>query len=188
MNNLYTRSELTKLVRSVFIEENIMNTTNLIVNELSKLSPYYEEEYSYAPVKHKDYNNICLGKIKGNTIVDYISYHHTIEYYFKGWINRTQELRDIISPQIKHYRNTHCELDNCKLCGKSMKDAQVDHEIPFKVLVDDWLITHNLDIESFSKLSDVQRQLLCKDFSDYHLKHAKLRYLCKHCNLTRPKK
>lgn len=188
MNNLYTRNELSSFVKKEINEDNIMNTNNLIINELAKLSEHYSKDYEYAVVRHNLYNNLCIGKIMNGYIKEYISVNSTIEYYFKGWVNRIHELRDSVQQQIKQYNDSHWEGDPCPLCNQPLYDKHVDHVIPFNKLVEDWLVIHNLDIEKFSKLSDVDRQLLCKDFSDYHFKHAKLRYLCKHCNLSRKKR
>lgn len=196
LGNLYTKTEFTKLIKKEIRIDNIMNTTNPIINEFIKHSEHYKEfdengnRYLYGVVKNENYShtqqiNLCIGRIKDNCVEKYISVNSTIELFFNGWINRTSELRTIVQQQIDNYRYNTWSPDKCELCKKPSQEYHVDHIVFFNKLVEDWLISHNLDIQSYSKLPEVERQKLCKDFSSYHQKHAKLRLICKHCNLIR---
>ena len=102
--------------------------------------------------------------------------------------NINSALRYAIEPQIKAFRNSS-ELV-CEFC-KSIEDIQIDHIITFKDLTDCFL-KNRKDIPTLFDDNDYNSckfKLEDKRFENewyiYHQNNAKLRCLCRKCNLAR---
>jgi ribosomal protein L14 len=104
----------------------------------------------------------------------------------------TKALRFEIQPQIDGFKIL-CDDSICGLCETSlvsMEALHIDHVIPFKQLVSDWMKFHAITYEMIetkamklgSKMSNVEQ---AKSWFDYHLKHSQLRKVHARCNLKR---
>lgn len=127
-----------------------------------------------------------------------ISWNSCAHLRFKNEINHLNDsLRSCISPQIIHFK---CNNSNkCTKCGEVKSDMHVDHIIHFEELKEKFLkicFKDNISIpKKFSELTDGTNRSCFRpedsEFSnkwyEYHEEHAKLRILCKNCNLTRRK-
>jgi len=105
-------------------------------------------------------------------------------------------LRDSISHQIETYRiradKTHCSMCNDCLIGKI---HHIDHENHFAQIVDEFNKLYNITIPTeynkkpitFIRTFLFEDQWIGEKFYNFHLERAKLRIVCKNCNLTRNK-
>ena len=127
-----------------------------------------------------------------------ISWYSCANLRFKNEINNFNDsLRSCISPQIIHFKCNNS--DKCEICNEVKSEMHVDHIIQFEELKEKFLkicIEDNIRIpKEFSELTDGSNRPCFKsedsEFSEkwyeYHEKNAKLRILCKNCNLTRSK-
>jgi len=80
-------------------------------------------------------------------------------------------------------------LNTCKLSGKSLNSCKTacDHVVPFAKLVDDWLISQNLQFKDISVKGRgsnkyFEEQSLMQDWYDYHAEHAVLQMVCSKAN------
>jgi hypothetical protein len=102
-------------------------------------------------------------------------------------IKLSKAFRTAIDSQIKEY---HSKNQNkiCELCG-SDKFIDVDHIIKFKTLRDNFLLLYPNHPKLFDKNKNAQEifreedREFSKAWQHYHLKEAKLRYLCHKCNI-----
>jgi hypothetical protein len=104
----------------------------------------------------------------------------------------TEALRQAIYPQVLNFKRTN--INRCVICN-SWDNPHVDHHEPqFIQLKNNFLQTTTLAIptefdetpayKTKFKSTDAQFQ---EEWGKYHLNNAKLRILCKRCNLSRPK-
>lgn len=101
--------------------------------------------------------------------------------------NLVRALRDSVQDQIDEFKILN-PLNVSEICPISHEplgcDAQVDHIIPFHILVKDWLkdfekVVCSYDIVKQSYILDTS---ISKNWSDYHKKRASLRWLSKKGN------
>ena len=152
---------------------------------------YQETKFTYDQIEHVSitstkYNNKCF-----EVYVDDIWYPCSIKRLSGS--KRTESdnlnrgLRLAIEPQIKEFKcdnplniNDICPIHNTKLGP----NAEVDHEIPFKVLVTDWKKTnknvkYNYDLD---KKDYIIIEPWRTSWYNFHRNNAKLRWLSKKGN------
>lgn len=129
--------------------------------------------------------------IKNDRNIDNISYLACIN---KPNLNKdiNSALRDCIETQISNFKRSLRE-EKCLFCDNA-NDIQIDHIVLFRYLVDDFLTNkayipnlfddHPIYHYAIFKQEDKQ---FANEWYEYHLHNAKLRPLCKKCNLTRSK-
>lgn len=103
-------------------------------------------------------------------------------------------MREEIISQIMDYNNNN-KIKKCCFCGSS-DNIHTDHIIQFKQLKEEYLKTvkkediptsfdsSNITYRSIFKKEDLK---FSKGWNVYHKENAKLRYLCRLCNLSRAK-
>ena len=117
--------------------------------------------------------------------------------------NLIRALRNAIEPQIIGFRKTPLNPENiCPVTNKKLgTDAQVDHEIPFHILAEDWLrlyavkdncchalkkcegVRQNKDVTYVYDALQMNYTLFKKsEWFNYHLTNAKLRWVSKEGN------
>lgn len=102
-------------------------------------------------------------------------------------LHLTRSLRQSIQEQINHFRSEN-KLDTNKKCpvtgNKLGSDAQVDHEIPFSVLADNWLkennnVSFHYDLDMVNYILD---EPFLESWQTYHLDNAILRWVSREGN------
>ncbi len=163
--------------------------------ELFKRHPAYPEKI-FGMIDVKIRNNPKYGQkelyiLYENGNCQDISYNLCITGKPKN--NLKVAMRVAIEPQIIRFRNISeyiCQTETCK----STDDLEVDHEIHFEKLYDDFMAQYNGNIPSV--FDENVGHLKCfkkedREFEtkwyNYHEKNAKLRMLCKTCNRCREK-
>lgn len=134
-----------------------------------------------------------------NGQMDPISWHKAVEgKKSSNGKSLIKCMRDAIMHQIFDFKKNNkfekCGNPSC-VCPRDIADEHVDHIIPFTQLVEDFLKNNNLKVPQFfdcvpgtSILAFKSQDILFQNaWKDYHLRNAKLRYLCKTCNLKRSK-
>jgi len=104
-----------------------------------------------------------------------------------------EAFRVCIRSQIKEFRQAAVFPLACAISGIKIYDhgkLHVDHKIPFKVILDDFLSLYNLELLNIKTIGNAENlQLasadLCKRFYDYHKENAILRYTLMEYNLKR---
>lgn len=115
--------------------------------------------------------------------------------------NAQMAMRNAVEPQIIAFRDSEFsgrQRVQCALSGKAVSSAEseVDHEIPFRKLVDDFLreegialgsvqVNATRDGETATLLADNE---FCKRWCDFHQKHARLRIVTSEANRKRSRK
>lgn len=110
----------------------------------------------------------------------------------------TQSMRYAIRRQIFHWKTTHQLNRKCQQCP-SILHLHVDHINPFVDIKKDFLILcqeHNLTLPTEFAFNRKTCQpkfkktdaSFCARWQRYHLKHAKLQWLCASCNLSKGKR
>ncbi len=160
----------------------------------------------YHPEKHtklKDVIDLCIVNNKRNFKyyeVNLIREDGTVEdiSYRCCILNRPKNkslndaMRYTIQPQIDDFKNS-VEIYKCEYCN-SYENIEIDHIKPFKDLTEDFLKNRN-DIPvlfddspyNFAMFRHEDKNINDEWF-DYHKITAKLRCLCKQCNISRNKK
>ena len=103
--------------------------------------------------------------------------------------NLIRSLRNAIEPQIKHFRicNPLNPKDICPITNGDLgTDAEVDHQIPFHILADEWLtkktnVSYIYNIETFNYILQEPHY---EKWSSFHLEKAILRWVSKEGNKT----
>ncbi len=183
------------------------------IGECSSIKKYHSEQWDlfmYLFERHSDYpgkfdelidvsirynpvftNQLEVIIIKNNGEEDDVS-------VFKNCItgkpkdNLTIAMRNSILPQILEFRNNNSLI--CELC-KGIKNIEIDHFDPLFVdlkttFLNNYKDTLPVDFKqnnSHSKVfidSDIHFE---NEWNKYHRKNARLRVLCKKCNLSREK-
>jgi len=105
--------------------------------------------------------------------------------------NLNSALRVAIEPQIEYFKK-NVKNWKCDLCSSNV-DIQIDHITIFKDLKEEFL-KNEINIPNIFGNDCYNRAKFKEDDKDfenrwceYHKKNAKLRVLCKDCNLTRKK-
>lgn len=138
-----------------------------------------------------------INLVKEDDTIEDISYNVCVTGKPKS--NRQEllsALRYSIQNQIFDFRNNN-NTDFCDLCKKPTDGIlHIDHVVEFHKLVDDFhrqttylLPTEFEDVKDGTnrcKITNKDKKYE-KQFQLYHQKHAILRPLCKHCNLSRNK-
>jgi hypothetical protein len=106
--------------------------------------------------------------------------------------NLNSALRVAIEPQINNFKK-NIKNWKCDLCNSNI-DIQIDHITLFKDLSKDFLKNEIMSIPNTYEKDYYNRPTFKEEDNDfesrwceYHRKNAKLRTLCKDCNLTRKK-
>ena len=102
--------------------------------------------------------------------------------------NLVRATRLAIQPDIDEFRSNHIlnPTDTCPVTNKPLgKDAQVDHQIPFNVLLTEWLDKGNENATFIYDL-DVMNYILLEPFlrtwTQFHAEKAVLRWVSKEGN------
>ena len=132
----------------------------------------------------------CFGVVGADGTVDERSYKTALNGY-----NKTGEvkccMRAVIQRQIEEFRRNNIVPETCPICCAVMSEVHIDHIVPFCKLLADFLSKESLTFDDIEIVREVGKNKRLKDeelgkrFADYHQQHAKLRYLCAHCNITR---
>jgi hypothetical protein len=101
--------------------------------------------------------------------------------------NLIRALRNAIEPQIIDFICNKVSLNPENICPVTNKklgtDAQVDHEIPFHILAEDWLRLRALkDVTYVYDALQMNYVLTTSEWFNYHLTNAKLRWVSKEGN------
>ena len=100
-------------------------------------------------------------------------------------------LRWLIKPQIDEWKEAHSMPEKCPLCNKPIENPHIDHIVPFRYILYDFLNLVNKKMDDVEIIHErgadkhLKDEELGKKFIRYHKQRAKLRYLCAHCNITR---
>jgi 5-methylcytosine-specific restriction endonuclease McrA len=105
-------------------------------------------------------------------------------------------LRFEVYDQIKTVKDAMHATFECPICFKTVSKSQchIDHIHPFKLIMNDWCILNNINIEDPPLLHhrgpiiSLQNRELALNWYDYHKHHAKLQPLCAPCNLRKSAK
>jgi 5-methylcytosine-specific restriction endonuclease McrA len=97
-------------------------------------------------------------------------------------------MRRTVADQIADFRRHELELlgdasPHCKICGAPIalqSDIHIDHVVPFKCLVDDFVRER-----ATPDLEDRIPPVWISAWQDYHRFHAVLRIACRECNIRR---
>lgn len=175
-NNSNISPEDNEILKDIYIKYYVSDELNLKLNRS-------DIDYFYIAL-HPKFNNKCLW-IKTTNGHETTSVKRMVGTKSNANARLTSTLRNIIDPQIKHFRETNTILssDLCPITGQCIGSyTEVDHIIPFRELVKDWLFTlHSKPTPVFdnnNKLYTLNEPELSSWF-EYHKKHAKLRYLSK---------
>ena len=138
-----------------------------------------------------EYPNIrCFAVVEADGTIDKRSYRAIINGYDqKQDVNHC--LRWLIKPQIDEWKTLNTMPETCPLCHKPLDHPHVDHILPFRTILSDFLHESHIKIEDIEIVRETGKDKYLKDkalgqkFYDYHKEHATLRYLCAHCNIKR---
>jgi len=131
-----------------------------------------------------------IKNVKGEIITESISYRCCINKPNKD-ANLKSAMRTAIIPQILDFRNK--VLLECEIC-KSNEDIQIDHIIQFQCLYNNFIknrkdIPHIFDTDLCNRaIFNIKDKDFKNEWCEFHKDNAKLRCLCKKCNLTRKKR
>lgn len=142
------------------------------------------------PVNNKSFHNSII--FKDDTMVD-ISFLWCVDLINREPPDETQNkinqcLRKSINSQIEEFKK-NTKDKNCQICTKNNCEYHVDHIIKFRDLAKEFL-SLNLNIPEIendiinggSKFKNENDEFITK-WQIYHKENAKLRILCKKCNL-----
>lgn len=113
--------------------------------------------------------------------------------------NLKEAMRVSIEPQIDDFRNLNFEIGMyCQICGLnilSIHDSQIDHEIHFETLVNNFLLVNTIkvpddfDDEIITNRAKfkIEDSIFSDDWIKFHSSEAKLRVVHSSCNLGRKK-
>lgn len=113
--------------------------------------------------------------------------------------NLKEAMRVAIEAQIDNFRDTNFEIGmSCQICGLnvlSIQDSQIDHEIHFETLVNNFLLinTANVPDDFDDEVVTNRAKFKIEDSAfaiawvNYHLSESKLRIVHTSCNLGRKK-
>ncbi len=101
--------------------------------------------------------------------------------------NLIRALRNAIQYQIIEYRNKNKLNPNekCPIINENLGiDAQIDHEIPFHILSNEWLKNHSNVKYSYdlNEMNYILQEPYLQEWREYHLLNAKLRWVSKNGN------
>jgi len=101
--------------------------------------------------------------------------------------NLIRSLRNAIEPQIKNFRacNPLNPADICPITKKALGiDAQVDHQIPFHILAEEWIKDNKNSsyIYVLDKFEYILQEPHYTTWSEYHFEKAILRWVSKEGN------
>jgi hypothetical protein len=162
--------------------------------ELFKRHPKYPEKIDgmcdVSITCNKIGKGLCLNIIKQDGTIDDISWKMCVSGKEKDRFK--EALRVAIHDQISLFRETN--ETRCALCVTTKNvEYHIDHEIHFEELVHNFLKTCKLNKPTqFQNAEDNRKKFKTEDenyeneWKIYHKQYAKLRILCKSCNLKRP--
>jgi hypothetical protein len=180
-----------------------------ITNSIKKTKPEYYNFFLELFKRHTDYPNktrnmidiIIKQNIFGSGFeLNIIRDDNSIEdISWKNCVNQRKSndlkaaMRTAIIPQIIDFRQLS-KLD-CEICHKPSDNYEVDHIIHFEKLYTNFIKLQSDIPTSFNDMKDGSNRACFKpsdnkfedDWFKYHKDNAKLRILCKHCNISRPK-
>ena len=128
---------------------------------------------------NKKYFSICVENEWHPTSIKRLAGSNRTEHQ-----NLIRALRHSIEPQIIDFR---CKMplnpeNICPITNKKLgTDAQVDHEIPFHILAEEWLQA-NKDVTYVYDALQMNYVLTTNKWFNYHLENAKLRWVSKEGN------
>ena len=200
MENVLTEKTINK--RQSILRDYLKNHNVGILNDKDSITFKHIFEKYYTPdegeekfnssqiccvsiVKDK-YNNKCF-----NIIVDDVRYNTSIKRLSGASIcqnlNITRAMRFLIEDQIKEFiENNPLDINLlCPITGYKLdKDAQVDHEIPFHIICNAWLLKNNpnvvYDTNKFNYV--IEDKEMADSWKSYHKDKAILRWLSKDGN------
>ena len=168
---------------------------NFLINLFRRHPKYPEKIYDICDisiVRNKvNSNGLELNIVKSNGTVDDISWKNCIsgseKDKFKG------ALRVCIDEQIRSFRSTcNNECAICKTLGA--EEYHVDHENHFEEILYEFLQTTRRHKPTIFQNTNDNRKSFTSDDKEYedewklfHKNKARLRLLCRSCNLKRPK-
>jgi hypothetical protein len=174
------------------------NTGELDDNEITHFkhifAQWYEADDTVTKFDVSDISSVRIIRDRGNNCfqinVNNVWYPTSIKRLSGSNITPkiclTRALRNAIESQIMKYRlkNVLNPDDICPVTNKPLGfDAQVDHQIPFHILVSEWLKDNKAEYSySLDARNYVLNELFNKSWCDYHLKHAVLRWVSKEGN------
>jgi hypothetical protein len=211
LNKTYeTQKEFTVFVRKIIYDEiGICDDILNIYPDKYKILIKILERHPDFQSKSKNMCNIKIQRNKYNTgnetiiirdngEID-IAWHNAITGKHKPEKESLMSaMRSSIDPQIYEFR-TNCKIKCCELCG-SVERLQVDHndtkKSAFDELAYNFVMENNMEIpDNFGELNDgthrycfLEKNSVFRDkWIKYHRLRARLRLLCRNCNLSRKK-
>ena len=188
------------LLKLIDVCDTLKNNTNyLFFCELIKRHPEYTEKTAKMVDLKIGYNLLNKSALELNIInndntVTPISWIVCCNSKGKN-INQMfhDALRECITNQILEFKKNNNNV--CSSCGIMSNDYHIDHELDFKKIVLDFMSKYKFDIPKEYDRKKISNQVKFKVedfgikdlFEKYHQEKAKLRVLCKKCNLGRPK-
>lgn len=168
-------------------------------NDYNDMMVLFTEHHEY-PYKLRDVVDIMIVRnkktpryyefnlIRENGDIEDISYRCCINKRNDNY-DYNNAMRNAIEPQIKDFKGL-CE-DKCEICG-SINDIQIDHIYEFCDLVKDFQCRTSLNKPSIFNDSYDNTAIFREEDKEYeyewykyHKNNAKLRPLCKRCNICR---
>jgi hypothetical protein len=198
MSKEILKKECQKIINNLPLNENIKEKypdEYLFFQNLFKNHPDYPYKFENMKdiqvVLNKQYYNKELQIIKFNNIIDTVSYNKCItgkKDNEKLLLN--QSLRYSIYEQIKEFKENN-DISKCIFC-ESSNNIEIDHINTFASLVKSFLNETKYEIPKIFERTNGNSYkfmkndiLFQKEWELYHKKNAKLRPLCKQCNLKR---
>jgi hypothetical protein len=199
INNIQfkTQKALTEYIKNKIYSTGETNETNdLFFYELIKRHPNYTKKIQNMKslgIEKCFPNNLRLFILNNDDTITEISWYNCISGKPKPLIQTFKSaLRTSIEEQIYQYKIMNTPAI-CDLCNN--ESEHIDHINHFDGIANDFINKYSIIIptEYTKKLNTFHTAFFDKDndikvlFQEYHKEVAKLRPLCKNCNLTRPK-
>jgi len=203
INNIefQSKKECEIYIKNILQKNEITIDDRRFIYQLLKMHPKWHDKSkniikrNYKGVNiTKIYGNNCFVILNKDNTYETISYHKCLGKSDNVRENVVSALRECINIQIAEYKlevflNKNivvCELCNLELINNS--ETHVDHINKFRDIINNFFIENNILIDEIpiKKCGCVYRindDDLFDKWYDYHEKNAKLRLLCKQCNL-----
>lgn len=191
----YTRKMIETIGLCPSVRTTDLHAYHFLVDLFRRHPKYPEKVYDMCDLSivQNKLNPHCfeLNILKSNGEVDDISWKNCVSG--SGRDAFTSALRVAIDDQIKSFRST-CAIQ-CVLCNTVDADVfHVDHENHFEEIVYEFLHTTQRNKPTLFQNTDDHRKAFTSNDKDYenewksfHKNRARLRLLCRSCNLKRPK-
>lgn len=176
-------------------EDNNVELVELV--ELVKNHPIgFNEEKQHIeihknPTFDNNYNLVVVNNNDNKTV--YLTLYSCITGKYKSNKHHLNDcLRRAIIEQINEFKETNSMPDKCAICHVELTpdNVEIDHVIPFSVLVDEWIKQNKVDIdtieyEQVKGVRMIKDKELINDWVVYHKTHAKLEFICNECNVKK---